>query len=280
MPAGEFFIAAHIRRDDSSVRIMRRRVTVSINDTSYSFFEIIFNSELLFQAKDMNECSSFLMAYSFANSAYYTIGLAIITAVPALYTYIRSQEKIHCYALIRSKNYRSYSAGIVLSSFFSGAIITIAGILLYTAAAYFIFPDSTSFEDPYFLMAYGETVFARLFLFIKRALNHALVGGIIPVFSITLYRYIRSDFFAATIPMMLMYISVKALPNYREWLSSDEISGNALARLFVIAFPSNLIELGILLERTFNAPFWLSYIILGALVFAMYLMFYRSVKRV
>lgn len=255
-------------------------VTVSINDTTYSFFEIISNSELFSQAKDMNECSSFLLAYSFSQSGYYTIGLAILTAVPALYTYIRSQEKIHYYALIRSKNYRSYSAGIVLSSFLNGMIITLAGILMYTMAAFLIFPDSASSEDPYFLMAYGETVFARLFLFIKRVFNHAMVGGIIPVFAITLYRYIRSDFFAATIPMMLMYISVKVLPNWREWLNSHEVSGNALAQLFVLMFPSNLPDLGISLNRTFNAPFWPAYIVLGAFLFAIYLLFYRSVKRI
>lgn len=254
-------------------------VTVSIEDKTYSFFELIASSELLSQVKARNDCSSYLMAYSFANSAYYTIGLAIITAVPALFTYIRSFEKIQIYAMVRS-NYRAFSAGIVLSSFLSGAIITLAGIMLYTAAAYLKFPNSSSFEDSYSLMAYGETVLARLFLFIKRVLNHALVGGVIPVVSIVLYRLIRSDFFAATIPMMLMYISVKVLPNYREWLNSDEISGNALAKLFVIAFPSNLIELGILLERTFNAPFWLAYIILGAFLFVMYLLFYRTVKRV
>lgn len=254
-------------------------VTVSIDDKTYSFFELIASSELLSQVKYRNDCSSFLMAYSFANSAYYTIGLAIITAVPALFTYIRSFEKIQIYAMIRS-NYRAYSAGIVLSSFFSGAIITLAGIFLYTAAAYLKFPSAASFDDSLFLMIYGETVPARMFAFLKRVFNHALVGGVIPVASIVLYRLIRSDFFAATIPMMLMYVSIKVLPNYREWLNSDEVSENALARLFVMAFPSNLIELGILLERTFNAPFWLAYIILGAFLFVMYLLFYKTVKRV
>ncbi len=71
--------------------------------------------------------------------------------------------------------------------------------------------------DSQYELMYGAAS-DRLFDLLKKLFNHAFVGGIIPVFAVTLYRFIRSDFLAATIPMMLMYISVKILPNYREWL--------------------------------------------------------------
>lgn len=255
-------------------------VTVQINKETYSFFEIVFNSELLSKAKSLSECSSYLMAYHFSQSTWYAIGLAVLTAIPALYTYIKSLEKIHSFALIRS-NYRAYSAGIVFSSFFSGMIITLAGILMYTAAAYLLFPSFESFSDIDLQLIYGETVSDRLFSLIKKVFNHALVGGFIPVFAITLYRFIRSDFLAATIPMMLMYISVKVLPNYREWLSSDmRHLENTFARVLAMLFPSNLTDLSRSLEGAFNAPFWLAYIVLGAFLFAMYLLFYKSIRKV
>lgn len=254
--------------------------TVQIGEETYSFFEIAFNSKLLSQTKYLSECSSYLMAYRFSQSAWYAIGLAVLTAIPVLYTYVRSLEKIHCFALIRS-NYRAYSAGIVFSSFLSGMIITLAGILTYTAAAYLLFPSFESFSSPDLNMIYGETVSVRLFSLIKKAFNHALVGGVISVFAITLYRFIRSDFLAATLPMMLMYISVKVLPNYREWLSSDiRRSENAFARVLAMLFPSNLTDLGNSLETSFNAPFWLAYIVLGAFLFATYLLFYKSIRKV
>lgn len=244
--------------------------TVQIDDyTSYSFFELVFRGET-------DNFTAFSMAYKFAESSYYPIGLAVITAVPALYVYIRTFEKIHNFALIRT-NYKAYSAGIILSSFLSGAIITLAGIVLYSAAAYLAFPSKAALSD----LALGETVFARLLLLIKRVFNHAFVGGVTAAAAIVLYRFLRSDFFAATIPMMLMYISVKLLPNYREWLWSDiNHSENVSARLLAISFPSNLIELGLSLERSFNAPFWLAYIVLCTFLFVMILLFYKSVKRV
>lgn len=255
-------------------------VTVQINEETYSFFEIVFNSELLSEAKKLSQCSSYLMAYRFSQSAWYAIGLSVIAAVPALYSYIRSFEKIYNFALIRS-NYRAYSAGIVFSSFFSGMLITLAGIMIYAAAAYLLFPSFASFADHDLQLIYGETVSARLFPLIKKVFNHALVGGVIPVFAITLYRFIHSEFLSATIPMMLMYISVKVLPNYREWLSSDiRRSENALIHVWVMLFPSNLTDLGYSLENTLNAPFWLSYIVLGAFLFEMYLLFYKSTEKV
>ena len=90
---------------------------------------------------------------------------------------------------------------------------------MYFAAAYLIFPSFESFADSQYELMYGAAS-DRLFDLLKKLFNHAFVGGIIPVFAITLYRFIRSDFLAATIPMMLMYISVKIFPNYREWLST------------------------------------------------------------
>lgn len=253
--------------------------TVEINEENYSFFGIIFDPTLLSRAKKLIECSSFLISYRFSQSNWYAIGFAVITAVPPLFTYIRSFEKIHHFSLIRS-NYRSYSAGIVFSSFLSGMIIMLAGILMYTAAAYLTLPSFSSFADEMYQMIYGETVSARLFLFMKQAFDHVFIGGIISVFAINIYRFIRSDFLAATIPMMIMYISVKVIPNYGEWLGSDiRHYENVFARAVVLIFPSTFTELGSSLEKMFQAPFWIAYIIFGAFLFAMYILFYRSVKR-
>lgn len=240
--------------------------TVQIDDyTSYSFFELVFRGET-------DNFTAFSMAYKFAESSYYPIGLAIIAAVPALFTYKRSLEKAQALALVRT-NYRTYSMGVVLSAFLSGAIITLAGILLYFCASFVQFSNAVSLSDS----ELGETALARLLLLLERALNHALAGGAIAASVIVLYNYLRSDFFAATIPMTLMYVSVKLLPNYREWLNSRE--NDLPARLLVIAFPSNLPDLGLLLERSFEAPFWISFILLGAALWALYFLFKKSIER-
>ena len=255
-------------------------VTVVIKEETYSFFEIIFNSELFAIAKENIQCSSYIMAYNFSMSTWYIIGLSVIAAVPPLFIYINSIEKIRTFALIRS-NYKVYSAGIILSSFFSGMIITLAGILLYIAAAYLVLPSFESFSDPNYMRIYGAAVSDRLFPLLKKIFNHAFVGGIISVFSIVLYRFIQSDFPAATIPMMLMYISVKIHPVYIEWFSSDEMRAqNTFLNVMAMSFPSSLTDLGRSLELSLKAPFWLAYIILSALLFGMYLLFCKSIRKV
>lgn len=254
-------------------------VTVDINRDTYSFFEIIADKKLFDTVRASSQGSSYLMAIRFAQSSWYPIGLAVLTAIPALYTYIRSLEKIDRFSLIRS-NYKTYSAGVILSSFLSGLIIVLAGLVIYFGVTYMLFPSLSSFDDPTYEIIYGNAS-QRLFSMLKLMLNHAFVGGVIPVFAVTLYRFIRSDFMAATIPMMLMYVSIKVIPNYREWMSSDiQRTENPFAKLMIFLFPSAMTGLGDTLEYSFSAPSWLAYIVFGAFVFALYLLFYRSIRRV
>ena len=255
-------------------------VTVQINEETYSFFDILFNSKLLSKAVTVIECSSYIMARGFDSSEWYIIGLSVTTAIPALYTYIKSHEKIHNFVLIRL-NYKTYSAGIVLSSFFSGMIITVAGIFIFIAATYLIFPTLESFANPHYQQIYGDNISDRLFPLMKKISEHAFVGGVIPVFAITLYRFIHSDFIAATTPMMLMYVSMKIFPVYNDWLSAyKERQQNVFCRILTILFPSNVTMLGSSFERILNAPFWLAYLFLGMFVYVNYLLFYRSVRKV
>lgn len=250
-----------------------------VKDESYTFFEIIFDRALLSQAKKSIDCSAFMVFSRFHKSAWYVIGLSVLTAIPALYIYIKSLEKIHVFSLIRS-DYKTYSAGIVFSSFLSGAIITIGGILIFAAVAYLTLPSFSSFGDEILEEIYGATALTRLVRLIKPMLNHALVGGVISVFSITLYRFIRSDFLAATIPMMLMYISVKVFPNYSMWIYSEPSRAeNSLVHIIALLFPSNSIDMYSLIENALNAPFWIAYIILGALLLLLYFLFYKSIRR-
>lgn len=255
-------------------------VKIQIDDEFFSFFEVIFNEKYFSKAIELSECSSYTMSLRFDNSEWYAIGIAVLTTVPALFTYIRTIDKMQNFALIRT-NYRTYSAGIVFSSFLTGVIITIAGILLYSSVVYLAFPSIEQFEDPILKEIYGKTVAERLPNLLKKILNHAFVGGLLPVIGITLYRFIRSDFLAASIPMMIMYISVKIIPNYREWLSSDEErSQNVFFKLFLMFFPSNLTMFGSALESSMNMPFWIAYIVLGAFLGVLYLLFNKSVKKV
>lgn len=252
-------------------------VTVELERETYSFFEVMTDRSLQKEISTDSQYAAYLIAMKFSQSAWYPIGLAVLTAIPALYTYIRSIEKTDRFSLIRS-NYKSYTAGVILSSFISGLGIVLAGLAIYYAVTWLTFPSISSF-DPILELVFGS-VSKRLFTITKFTLNHAFVGGMIPVFAITLYRYIRSDFLAATIPMMLMYISVKVIPNYREWMSTDiQRSENLFAKLLVFLFPSAMPGLGNTLELSFSAPFWLAYIVFGAFIFAMYLLFYRSIRR-
>ena len=255
-------------------------VKIQIGDDVLSFFEVVFNEKLLSNASKSSDCSSYIMSLKFDNSEWFTIGIAILTTVPALFTYIRTIDKVHNYALIRT-NYKTYSAGIVFSSFITGVVITLAGIAVYSSVVYLIFPSIEQFEDPIYMMIYGETAAERLTYLLKKILNYAFVGGLLPVFAITLYRFIRSDFLAATIPMMIMYISVKILPNYREWFSSDaERLQNVFLSFLMLLFPSNLTVFGASLESSLNMPFWIAYIVLGAFLGVLYLLFNKSIKKV
>ena len=253
-------------------------VTVTLGDSNYSFIELAFNAEVSTKAASTIECSSAIMATRFSGSEWYSIGLAVLTAIPALYAYKRTIAKIHQFSLIRS-DYKIYSAGVVISAFISGMFITLVGILLYVAAAYLFFPSFNSFSDPIYQTIYGTAV-ERFFSLMKKVLNHAFVGGVIPVSAIVLYGFIHSDFLAATIPMMLMYISVKILPNLREWVSWEiESSKKVPAQVLVSIFPSNLMELGASFSLL-NAPFWAAYIVLGTMLFGLYIAFYKSIKKV
>lgn len=253
---------------------------IQINDDVFSFFEVVINEKLMSYAIKMPSCSSYLMSLRFNNSEWFAIGLTVLTTVPALFTYIRTIDKVHNFTLIRT-NYKTYSAGIVFSSFITGVFITIAGIVIYSSVVYLTFPSIEQFEDPEYLMIYGETIAKRLAYLMKKILNHAFFGGLLPVFAITLYRFIRSDFLAATIPMMIMYISVKTLPNYREWFSSnDELSQNGFVTFLMLLFPSNLPLIGLSFESSLNMPFWIAFIVLGVFLGALYLLFNKSLKKV
>ncbi len=254
-------------------------LTVQLDDeTTYSMFEIFLDKEIFNVVTSNSQCSSYLMALKYGSSEWYAVGMSVLTAVPALYTYIKSLEKVQIFTLVRT-NFSAYSVGIILSSFVTGFIITLSGTMLFFGAVYLIFPSLESFSDPMLLLIYSENAAQRFGVLTERVINHAFVGGLMPVFAITLYRYIRSDFLAATIPMMLMYVSTKTLPNYREWLSSDaERSQNVFLSFLLMLFPSNLASLTTWL-KSYNAPFWLAYIGLEALVFVNFLLFKKSVRR-
>lgn len=251
-------------------------VTVSIDDESYSFIELAFDEEISAKAAGTINCCSDLMAVRFENSMWYPIGLAVLTAIPALYVYKRTIEKNYLFSLIRTE-YKSYSAGVVVSAFISGMFITTAGILAYMAAVYRFFPSFESFGQPFFEAVYG-TASERLVSRIKCVVNHAVVGGIIPVFAIVLYRFIHSDFLAASIPMMLMYVSLKIMPNLREWITTEVDESNIPLRVLVNSLPSNLMHFGHALSNL-NIQFWVAYIFFAAVLFGLYFAFYHSIKR-
>lgn len=250
-----------------------------IDGKTYTFFEVFSNEKLFSNLKNDGNYSSYLLAFDFYNFNWYTVGLTVLTGIPALYTYVKSLEKVQSFTLIRT-SYRTYSVGTILSSFLSGAIITIAGFLLFASVVYIIFPSFESFDDNILRMFYGKTAGERLLKLVKKVLNNAAVGGIIPVFAITLYRFVRSDFLAASIPVMLMYISFKIAPNYRAWFSeTPEHSDNLFMKVILMFFPSNLINLGYSFEYNLNVPLWLAYLFFAAVVFACYFLFKKTVRR-
>lgn len=250
-----------------------------IDQKTYTFFEVIFNKKLFSDVILDGNNSSYLLAFKYYDFNWYTVGLTVLTGIPALYTYVKSLEKVQNFALIRT-SYRAYSAGTILSSFLSGAIIAIAGFLIFASVIYGIFPSFESFDDDILKMFYGETAGERLLKLVKKVLNNAVVGGIIPVIAITLYRFVRSDFLAASIPVMLMYISYKIAPNYRAWFSeTQENSENLFMKILLMFFPSNLINLGYNFEYNLNIPIWLAYLFFAAVVFACYTVFKKTVRR-
>lgn len=254
-------------------------MSFTVDKNTYTFFEVFSNEKLFETLKLDSKYSSYLLAFQFSNFNWYTVGLAVLTAIPALYTYVKSLEKVQNFALFRT-SYRKYTVGTILSAFLIGAIITIAGFLLFASAVYIVFPSFESFDNDFIKMFYGETAGERLLKLAKNVLNNAVVGGIIPVFAITLYRFIRSDFLAASIPVMIMYISFKIVPNYRAWFSDNpDSSNNAFLQLLFMLFPSNLINLGYSFEYTLKAPLFLAYLFFAAIVFACCLLFKKSVRR-
>lgn len=254
-------------------------MSFTVNNNTYTFFDVVFNEKIFNDVKNSYDNSSYILAFQFSNFNWYTVGLTVLTAIPALYTYAKSLEKVQNFALIRT-SYRSYSAGTIFSAFLVGAIITVVGFLLFAAIVYIVFPSFESFDDNILKMFYGETAGERLLKLAKNVLNNAVVGGIIPVIAITLYRFIRSDFLAASIPVMIMYISFKIVPNYRAWFTENpDTTNNTFLQLFFMLFPSNLINLGYSFEYTLKVPLFFAYLFFAAIVAACYFLYKKTIRR-
>ena len=69
-------------------------MSFSENDTVYTFFDVLSNEKLFETVKLNINYSSYLLAFKFSDFNWYTVGLTVLTAIPALYTYVKSLEKV------------------------------------------------------------------------------------------------------------------------------------------------------------------------------------------
>lgn len=252
----------------------------NINGSDYSVFDFITNREYMALTAEEFECCSYNIMLNFNSSPWFSLGVSVITAIPALAVFIQNSENTRRQILVRM-NKRAYSSGLFWSAFLTGVIVSLVGIMLYAIIAYSAFPSISSFreEAEFINIIYGDAS-ARLLVLVKKIVNCCIVCGIFPPVTLIIYQLLHDRFLAMTIPMMIQYISLKASIMYGTWRYSDpSLFENDGLNFLDILFPSSCMIHYYYWEQALRLPFACFFIMSGMIIIALYLIFDRLNRR-
>lgn len=194
--------------------------TVNVNSESYSVFELLLNNSLIEEAQTDFSSNSYYLLRNFSGSVWFIVALPVICGFPALDIY-SNYCKPSCAMILSRTSRKSYSAAVIMSSFFSGAVIAILGILLYGITVYSVFPDIASFNVDFLQSVNLDSQIGRFTEFFPKASNCIIVSGLLSVIAVIILCLIRDKFMSLSLPMMLMYVSTKLIMLYSWWIAQE-----------------------------------------------------------
>lgn len=240
--------------------------TVNVNSESYSVFDLLMNHSLLNEAKTDFSCNSYYLLRNFSGSVWFIVALPVISGFPALTVYSNCCEPSRIMILSRTSK-KSYSTAVILSSFFSGAVIAISGVLLYSITVYSVFPEITSFNVDFLQSVNLDNWAGRIADFFPRASNCVIVSGLLSVITIIIFCFIRDKFMSLSLPMMLMYVSMKLSMLYSSWIAEDSSRYNdkALEAVYIV-FLSSAADIHYYMQSCFNIPYILYFLFIAVIL--------------
>lgn len=244
---------------------------VNINDSDYSVLELLLKRD---EMRDNWQCASYILTLNFNSSPWFTLGAAVISALPALVIFAQNSGLARRQILVRVSK-RSYSVGLFASAFLTGAFIALAGIAIYAVIVGAAFPKIAGFADEaeFVELIYGRTS-TRIITLAKKLANCAVVCGIFPPVTLIIYQILRDKFLAMTLPMMIQYVSLKASIMFGNWRYSDErLFDNKLLDFANIIFPSSCMISYYYFEQTLHIPFALFFAAAGIILCGLYYLF-------
>ena len=228
--------------------------SLDLSGKNYSIPVVLFDPKLYKAALEDINCCSDLVAARFDFHTLFTILLPIIASFPALKTFLQHNDAIRRTVLIRTSK-RSYKAGIFVTTFLSGMVISFIGIMLYVITAFSAFPPISSFGNAELTEMYGGASGLMADLF-KKTANFCVVAGIFSVFTIIVCAAVRDKFFSLTLPVMIQYISMKIYIFYSNWLFSDpERSQDRFLNFLSMMLPFSLTQHYTAWEYRLRLPF-------------------------
>lgn len=251
---------------------------LEISGKSYSIPAVLFDPERYRYALTNIDCCAQLVAADFDRHTLFTILLPIIVSFPAMKIFFQHKDSIQKTVLIRTSK-RVYKAGIFVTSFLSGAVISFIGIMLYIITAFSIFPPITVFDNAELIEMYGGAP-GLMSTLVKKAANVCVVSGMFSVFCIIVCAAVRDKFFSLTLPVMIQYISMKIYIIYSNWLYSDMArSQNKLLNFLCMMLPYSLTQHYTAWEYQLDLPYFCFFGFAAIVIAGEYLIFDKLMER-
>lgn len=250
--------------------------TANIKSESYSVLEVLTDRSLLDMAKSEFSCNSYFVLKDFSGSLWFMVALPIISGFPAITVYSNYCEPSRIMILSRTSR-KSYSAAVIVSSFFCGAIISFAGILLFALLAYSLFPSITSFNADLLQSMNLDSQLGRFTDIFPKVSNCVVVSGLLSVITVIIFCFIKDKFMSLSLPMMLMYVSVKLSMLYSSWIAEDPARyDNKVLEAVYVVFLSSAVDIHYYMQSCFNIPYIL-YFLFTALILLVLIHLFKGI---
>lgn len=251
--------------------------TVTLEGGYYSIPVLIFDSDLYEQALNTPTCCAQLVAQRFIEAPLFRILFSTIVSFPALRIFRGNADIVQKPVVIRT-NKRPYRAGLFVTTFLSGFIITLIGVMLYVVTAFSLFTPVSAFDDMDFIEAYSN--FVSITNLIKKIANVCTISGIFSIFTVIISAVVHDKFLALTLPVMLQYISMKIWIVYSSWLYSDmERSTNRFLLFIEMMMPFSLTNHYSSWEHLLKLPFACFFVFAAVVIAGLYVIFGKLMER-
>lgn len=177
--------------------------TVNYDMKDYTVLEVLLDNNLYSEVcKSGSACADRLFR-NYSASEWFSVILPVLCAFPFYRVYITQTVSVR-YQYWSRLSVGEYTSAQFFSGFVSGFSVALGGILIYGGLMFALFPAAPALDED--MMIYIGLSNEE---FIKKILNCCLAGGVFPIVSIVLRHFVRDDFLAMTIPMMIQYLSYK-----------------------------------------------------------------------